>query len=167
MTLDLLQAATAGDHGWVLNWTVILGMLTGVATVAVKWIIPAVTALRGNDREVIIDRGRRDSSIGRDNAQESRDRVVALTEDLTRIEGKMDAESQRQTEWRVRMETILGSRTVVFTEMTQETRTLAEEMAKLVNIVDGIKEQVDKIEERGRGQDKAIELVLSQARRKR
>lgn len=62
-----------------------------------------------------------------------------------------------------RMEQILEGRTSFFDAMVSDTRRIAEEQGKIALLLDNVHRLVSQLEERSRGQDGAIQAILSDA----
>jgi len=62
-----------------------------------------------------------------------------------------------------KIESILDGRTGMFERMIDDQRRIAEEQGRIAQILGRVEKIVSEIEERGRGQDKAIDIVLRQA----
>lgn len=155
--LELIQAVTnSAPTTSPAVWAGVVAVFTACGTVAIKWIIPGLMALRkqGPDVEVVTT-GSRASSSGM--------ATFVGIDDIKRRLDQQDQTTQKEAmaaaEFRVELRGLLNSRTQIFTDIARDQRILAEEMTKCASAIEGLQSKTDEIERRSRGQEAAIVSV--------
>lgn len=159
--LELIQAVTNPTSGLPTSpavWAGVVAVFTACGTVAVKWIVPGLMALRkqGPDVEVVTTGSRQSSSgmatfVGIDDIKRRLD-----VQDQNAI-----AEAKAAAEFRMELRGMLMNQISASTDGAREQRVLAEEMTKLATAVEGLQSKVEEIEKRSRGQETAISSVTN------
>lgn len=136
---------------YVVDWTVVGTMLVAAAGFIVRVIIPGLLKLRSPSRYDEITINQAGGSLGT--------LLEALTAQLRELTQAFQAETQRQTEWRVEIKSLLTMRTPVFGEIVDEQRILAEKMGQLAAAVVTLQDLMKSVEERTRGSAEAIAAI--------